>query len=209
MHVDVVGPRVGGDRRELGGCHGPTVGCRDAGAHRAGRGRRSRQRDDDRTGDDAGIEALVAENLFERAALIRIHEAQKAQIDLLGKVFGTFRIAKLAQQVTIQPGMEAIQGWRGERILVDVDESLAAMLDDCGAKHVLLDTSTALYERGMASVAALVFVTVIAMPAAQIIGMLYLLLPLRFAHDRVRAHGHRADRAGYCGDHVGCANGFP
>jgi paraquat-inducible protein A len=52
----------------------------------------------------------------------------------------------------------------------------------------LLDTSTALYERGMASVAILVFVTVIAMPAAQIIGMLYLLLPLRLGIVPPRIH---------------------
>jgi paraquat-inducible protein A len=53
---------------------------------------------------------------------------------------------------------------------------------------MLLDTSTALYERGMASVAILVFVTVIAMPAAQIIGMLYLLLPLRLGFVPPRIH---------------------
>lgn len=52
----------------------------------------------------------------------------------------------------------------------------------------LLDTSIALQQRGMTSVALLVFVTVIAMPAAHIAGMLYVLLPLKFGIVPPRIH---------------------
>lgn len=52
----------------------------------------------------------------------------------------------------------------------------------------LLDTSVALQQSGMASVSILVFVTVIAMPAAQIAGYLYLLLPLRLGIVPPRIH---------------------
>jgi len=52
----------------------------------------------------------------------------------------------------------------------------------------LLDTSLVLHQRGMTSVALLVFATVIAMPAAQIAGMIYVLLPLRLGIVPPRIH---------------------
>jgi paraquat-inducible protein A len=52
----------------------------------------------------------------------------------------------------------------------------------------LLDTSLALHRNGMTSVAVLVFVTVIAMPAAQIGALLYVLLPLRLGIVPPRIH---------------------
>jgi paraquat-inducible protein A len=56
------------------------------------------------------------------------------------------------------------------------------------ASATLLDTSLALQQRGMTSVAILVFATVIAMPLAHIAGMLYVLLPLRLGFVPPRIH---------------------
>lgn len=56
----------------------------------------------------------------------------------------------------------------------------------------LFDTAWALQERGMSSIAMLVFVTVMAAPAAYLTAMLYLLVPLRLGmHPR---HLHNAFR---------------
>jgi paraquat-inducible protein A len=56
------------------------------------------------------------------------------------------------------------------------------------ASATLIDTSIALHEHGMTSVAALVFVTVLAMPAAHIAAMLYILLPLKLGIVPPRIH---------------------